>query len=97
MKKVSKGILVEMNKSKSMQNIAKELGVHRDTIRRWFKTYKLKSKFGNGQSEEGNGYEVALFAKCHGEKRAMTKYQKTKDQMYKILWKFDRFLYAEQK
>lgn len=97
MKRISKKALEEMNKTMSMQDIAKKQGVHRDTVRRWFKAYKIKSKFGKGESPDGNGYEVAVYAKCHGKKKAMAKYKKTADQVYKAIWKFDNFRYAQQK
>ena len=94
--KISKNELIEMNKTLSIKQISEKLGVHRDTVRRWFRMFKIKSKFGKGESPRGNGYEIAMFAKRNSDKEAMKKYGKTKQQMYRILWKFDNFLYSEQ-
>ena len=88
MRRVSKDILIELNKTKCINDISKELDVHRDTVRRWFKLYKIKARFKNGQSPRTNGKEVAIYALSYGEDQAMRRYGKTKKQIYACVWKY---------
>ena len=95
-KDINKATLQSFLNEKTIQEIADFFNVHRDTIRRKIVRFKLKKKFGAGQSSKKVGPECARFAKKNGVARACEKFNKTEKQVEKYLQKLKYGEYKDE-